>query len=137
MPFELGIAASYIGTPGLSDIYELWNSFTGEGLESSGPSPVPSSLAKEFDELMNAGTSDIPDTSPSGVSDGSRPPSAPEPVAEDPDAVISTGQEAVLSPEELYGLQFSLGMMKVGFEATSNGTRSMEQNVDALLRAQS
>ncbi len=137
MPFELGIAASYIGTPGLSDIYELWNSFTGEGLESSGPSPVPSSLAREFDDLMNAGTSDIPDTALSGVTAGNQPSSAPDPAAGEADTFISSGQEAVLSPEELYGLQFSLGMMKVGFEALSNGTRSMEQNVDALLRAQS
>ncbi len=136
MPFELGTVASYIGTPGLSDIYELWNSFAGEGLESSGPSPVPSSLAKEFDDLMNAGAPDVSDPSRIGASDGTQSTSGT--LSEIPDAVtdIPSGPVGLPSPEELYGLQFSLGMMKVGFESLSNGTRAMEQNVDALLRAQ-
>lgn len=121
----------------------------GDGLVSSGPSPVPDSLKASFERLMEQ-----PDNAPmadgfraaesSTIQNQSPADSFPDAKAEPSDgpslgdsAAAFKGETPLLSPSELYRLQFHVAMLRIQAEAGSQVTQKATQGMDSLLRHQS
>ena len=147
---DIGSAASTSSR--LLDALERMGLSQGEGLVSSGPSPVPGELARMFESLMEQGQTDMH----AGQADFARQMSpgtaAVSSVGQEGDQVRAAGMERVsgneaappsgteetlLSPSELYRLQFQVGMLRFQAETGSNVKQQTTQGLDSLLRNQS
>ena len=135
----------------LLDALERLGVSQGEGLVSSGPSPVPEGLARKFSSLMEqdpSGFTARTDTSlpqQPGAVDGvssvqpeesfrvERADSVPE-----NDAVrLPETETSLLSPTELYRLQFQVAMLRLQADTGSQVHQKAAQGLDSLLRNQS
>lgn len=141
-------AVSVASSGRLLEAFERMGASQGEGLVSSGPSPVPDSLARAFEKLL-----DQPDVQPqaaafSGQTSETRAASfsaeaAPTPGTEAVNGVASAEQSSaapkasLLSPVELYHLQFQVAMLRHEADTASQVSQKTTQGLDSLLRNQS
>lgn len=113
---------------------------------STGPSPVPDALAREFERLMEQ----PPETQDSDIlqprAASGTTPAEQRPAPEDglridaADSVMAEPVPAVpmlFSPEQLYHLQFLTSMLRIQVESVSKVSQQTAQGFDSLLRAQS
>lgn len=139
-------------TSRLLDALERTGLSPGEGLVSSGPSPVPADLARMFESLMEQGQPAMPTeaadlsrqtvprtdkTASAGVGGEPLRTEGTEPVRGNESAPIRGGEETLPSPSELYRLQFQVGMLRFQAEIGSNVKQQTTQGLDSLLRNQS
>ncbi len=121
----------------------------GDGMVSSGPSPVPDSLKAAFERLMeqpgeasmadgfrSSGASLLQERSPADSSPSAQAERIDRPSLED-SAVSFKGEAPLLSPSDLYCLQFHVAMLRLQAEAGSQVTQKAAQGMDSLLRTQS
>ena len=122
----------------------------GEGLVSSGPSPVPEGLARRFEALMEqepSGVAARADTAlpPSGNMEGvssvrqedSFRVEAADNLPEKESARLPEVDTPLLSPTELYRLQFQVAMLRLQADTGSQVNQKAAQGLDSLLRNQS
>lgn len=155
-------AGSLIGSSvRLWDAFERMGVSQGEGLVSSGPSPAPKELVREFEKLM------AQEHSPQAIQNTSPSADYPEPVRPyEPlrtEAIEGTrladGTERVQKTQEasqsdvdaprrgeagqpvdhiqFYQIQFQVGMLRQLAEAGSQVSKQASQGMDSLLRQQS
>ncbi len=122
----------------------------GEGLVSSGPSPVPEALARKFEALMEQDVSgqglrtDIPlprGQSTENVSsirqeEDFRVDGAGQ-TPENRTARLPETETPFPSPSELYRLQFQVAMLRLQADTGSKVNQQAAQGLDSLLRNQS
>ena len=122
----------------------------GEGLVSSGPSPVPEALARKFEALMEQESSgqgprtDIPLQQSQGTENVSsirqeedfRVDGAGQTQETSPAGLPET-EAPLLSPSELYRLQFQVAMLRLQADTGSKVNQQATQGFDSLLRNQS
>lgn len=139
-------AVSAASSNRLLEAFERMGLSQGEGLVSSGPSPVPEALSRAFEHLMDQPDAQSPALGQAGqtaeayrlppqddnaagmtVSDptGNAVPSSPAP------------EGHLLGPSELYRLQFQVAMLRHEADAGSQVTQKTSQGLDSLLRNQS
>ena len=139
-------------TSRLLDALERSGLSPGEGLVSSGPSPVPDNLARMFESLMEQGQPAVQTENAefsrnmsmradknAAVGSGEEPlrTGNTEPGRGSESAPIRGGEETLISPSELYRLQFQVGMLRFQAEIGSNVKQQTTQGLDSLLRNQS
>ena len=148
---DIGAIAS--SSSRLLDALEKSGLSQGEGLVSSGPSPVPDNLARQFEKLL-----EDPATSGQPKAEQSlRPPaeSGTESVqisehseihVEKAGSSEAIGKAAdgspagagwLPSPTELYSLQFQVAMLRFTAESGSQVQRQASEGLNSLLRGQS
>ncbi|HJD98153.1 hypothetical protein [Mailhella massiliensis] len=147
---DIGSVAS--SSSRLLDALERMGLSQGEGLISSGPSPVPGELARMFESLMEREQPSLQAQEvglfPGNASGTERASS----IAREGDFFRSEGveqasgsgaspspgmEETLISPSELYRLQFQVGMLRFQAETGSNVKQQATQGLDSLLRNQS
>ena len=132
----------------LLDALERMGLSQGEGLVSSGPSPVPDALARKFETLMEQDSSEVgvrTDTPFSQAQNVENPSSVREEdslrvdAGNDVPAGESAGmpETSLLSPSELYRLQFQVAMLRLQADTGSQVNQKAAQGLDSLLRNQS
>ena len=152
------------GSTKLIEAFERMGLSQGEGLISSGPSPVPRELAQKFEMLMaqsdgSASQGNTPAPQPeNGIPAGEsfQPSNAAASSGVSPldktvyhsdgdtshiDSIQKSGADDVSSveftPEELYHIQFLTAMFRLQTETASQVSQQTAQGLDSLLRAQS
>ncbi len=151
---DIGAVAS--SSSRLLDALEKSGLSQGEGLVSTGPSPVPDKLAREFERLLEdpapsreaeaTGNIRLSEEAGTGQTGAVQPPEQPGLSADkgedlEPAGNIAgdtrTGEGWSLSPAELYSLQFQVAMLRLTAESGSQVQRQASQGLDSLLRSQS
>ncbi|WP_346666490.1 hypothetical protein [uncultured Mailhella sp.] len=140
-------AVSVASSSRLLEALERMGVSQGEGLISSGPSPVPDSLARAFERLMDQPEASAENALRSGQAAETQATSLPrEEVSPDIDVVsdvsgkstAATPAETPLpSPTELYRLQFQVAMLRHELDTGSQVAQKASQGLDSLLRNQS
>ena len=141
-------AVSLASSSRLLEAFERMNFPQGEGLVRSGPSPVPESLSRAFEQLLDqtglqsapgeaAGQPDVQKTSPSLKDAMSDEDMAPEQTAERLSSASTASDAPLLTPSELYSLQFQVAMLRFQADSGSQVTQKTTQGLDSLLRNQS
>ena len=142
---DIGALSSAPGASRLLEALERMRTPPGEGLVSSGPSPVPRELSREFEQLM--------EQEPEGFQ-AHESVSAPDAVnqgeffrTEDKSLQVDTvgdrpvdhtpNVEQIFTPEQLYQVQFAAGMLRIQVESVSKISQQASQGFDSLLRTQS
>lgn len=141
-------AVSVASSSRLLEAFERMGISQGEGLVSSGPSPVPDSLARAFEKLLEQA-----DVQPQTATPSARPaetqaafPSleteqahGTEPVngVSGAESSASAAGPELISPAEFYHLQFQAAMLRHEAETASQVTQKTTQGLDSLLRNQS
>lgn len=135
----------------LLEAFERLGASQGEGMVSSGPSPVPKELVRTFEQLMEQAPSELRSTAES------LPGQSPAVQSADvlPDSTFqkdvfavdnTTGTEhavsmptdpPLMSPSELYRLQFQVAMLRLQADTGSQVSQKTTQGLDSLLRNQS
>lgn len=135
----------------LLEALEKLGTSQGEGLVSSGPSPVPDGLAKAFERLLDEAAdprSDAVSADAAAPAEGRPPADMASPSDEGTMTadIPAEGHDAPQPPEvsgplmshtELYRLQFQIAMLKIEAESGSQVSQKTSQGIDALLRNQS
>lgn len=132
----------------LLEAFERMSVPQGEGLVSSGPSPVPDALSRAFENLLEQNgvqaapeglveQTNVPQAVPSSTDAATGEGLRPENVKEAPSSAPSASGEALLSPSELYRLQFQVAMLRFQADAGQQVTQKTTQSLDSLLRNQS
>ena len=135
----------------LLEAFERLGATQGEGLVSSGPSPVPKELARMFEQLMDQQPADMQPSAdslsnrPSAAqnagdiprSDAPKDISAVDRAPDQPNAVQMQTETPLISPSELYRLQFHVAMLRHEADIGSQVTQKATQGLDSLLRNQS
>ena len=132
----------------LLEAFERMSVPQGEGLVSAGPSPVPDSLSRAFEQLLekadaqpahmdSTGRTELGRTDFSGQEEVQQ--SRPSTNAIDGDALVSSrnGETPLLTPSELYHLQFQVAMLRFQADSGYQVTQKTTQGLDSLLRNQS
>lgn len=134
----------------LLDALERMGLSQGEGLVSSGPSPVPKELTRLFEGLMEQDQTGL--TAQTGETFRQPRADGPSSVAQEdhgfraeaPDALqgsevssIPEADASLLSPSELYHLQFQVAMLRLQADTGSQVNQKAAQGLDSLLRNQS
>ena len=142
----MDVAAIADASTRLLQAFEKMGSSPGEGLAGNGPSPVPRELARQFEDLLQEGGGAAPAPSAAG---SSRAESVSPDVGAGNDAGAvekASGADAaegipaepvLLSPTELYSLQFHVAMLRFTAETGSQLQQKTAQGFDSLLRTQS
>ena len=150
------------GSTKLIEAFEQMGLSQGEGLISSGPSPVPRELAQKFEMLMaqsdgSTSQGNTPAPHPeNGIPAGEAFPNAAASSGVSPldetvyrsgsdsshrDSIQKSGADDVSSveftPEELYHIQFLTAMFRLQTETASQVSKQTAQGLDSLLRSQS
>lgn len=131
----------------LLEAFERMSIPQGEGLVSSGPSPVPDALSRAFEQLLEqsdarpasagtAGQPEVQNVSPS-ARDATSKDSVAENVSADRSAVTGASEAPLLSPSELYHLQFQVAMLRFQADSGYQVTQKTTQGLDSMLRNQS
>ena len=135
----------------LLEAFERLGATQGEGLVSSGPSPVPKELARMFEQLMDQQPADMQPSADSlsirssaaqgadNIPHGDAPKdvSAVDAAQNSPSAVQMQTETPLISPSELYRLQFHVAMLRHQADIGSQVTQKTTQGLDSLLRNQS
>lgn len=140
-------AVSVASSSRLLEALERMGVSQGEGLVSSGPSPVPDSLARAFERLMDQPNASAETPLRSGQAAETQAASLPrEENSLHIDAVSDvSGKTAAAapaetplpSPTELYRLQFQVAMLRHELDTGSQVAQKTSQGLDSLLRNQS
>ena len=141
-------AVSIASSNRLLEAFERMGLSQGEGLVSSGPSPVPEAASRAFERLMEQSETTPPDPSAGqpvetretafpGRNDAPRDLDAPETVRSDAVASPAGLETPLLSPSELYRLQFQVAMLRLQADTGSQVTQKTSQGLDSQLRNQS
>ena len=141
-------AVSIASSSRLLEAFERMGVSQGEGLVSSGPSPVPDSLARAFENLMEqtdiqpqaaAAPGQTPETGTVSLSQEAEPPHGTEAAngVTGGDSFSASPQTPLLSPAELYHLQFQVAMLRHEADTASQVSQKTTQGLDSLLRNQS
>ena len=121
----------------------------GEGLVSSGPSPVPHAVSRAFEQLMEQTDVPSPAVGSAETSQGMRTTAlSPEEKgivdsspSDMPAGEVSRASPSVeaplISPQELYHLQFQVAMLRHEVDTGFQVTQKTTQGLDSLLRNQS
>ncbi len=135
----------------LLEAFERLGATQGEGLVSSGPSPVPKELARMFEQLMDQQPADMQPSAEtlsgrsSAVqsvedlprSDAPKDVSAVENAPDSASSVQMQAETPLMSPSELYRLQFHVAMLRLQADTGSQVSQKATQGMDSLLRNQS
>ncbi|MBP3730845.1 MAG: hypothetical protein J6I40_05165 [Mailhella sp.] len=136
----MDLAAISSAASHLIEAFEKMHAPAGEGLVSSGPSPVPDELVRNFEQMLseNAGME------PASVqaNDAASPVRSGQYAGDTGygDAMqINAAPEAhtLLQPSELYSLQFHVAMLRFMTDSGSQVQQKTVQGLDSLLRNQS
>ena len=144
-------AVSISSSTRLLEAFERMGASQGEGLVSSGPSPVPTELARTFEHLMEQAPSELqptaeslPGQSPAVLSadvlpdsDLPKEVSAVDNTTGTEHAVTMPSDPPLMSPSELYRLQFQVAMLRLQADTGSQVSQKTTQGLDSLLRNQS
>lgn len=141
-------AVSTASTSRLLEAFERMSVSPGEGLVSTGPSPVPDTVSRAFEQLLEQADPPASSTELAGQRTSSSDPAplSREQVSLDNgmpeknivDAASAPAVEApLISPSELYHLQFKVAMLRLQADTGSQVTQKTTQGLDSLLRNQS
>lgn len=141
-------AVSLASSNRLLEAFERMSIPQGEGLVSSGPSPVPEALSRAFEQLLEqsdagpssagtAGQTEAQNVSPSARDAASEDSRVAEGVFADRSSVTEASEAQLLSPSELYHLQFQVAMLRFQADSGYQVTQKTTQGLDSLLRNQS
>lgn len=149
----MDIGSAAFSSSRLLEAFERLGVSQGEGLVSSGPSPVPKELSQMFERLMEqephvtsfpgaghkgmSGTEvsvPIPQEAVPGTGGAEASPE-PHPLQAAP--AQEAGTPAFPSPAELYHLQFRIAMLRMLPETGAQINQKTAQGIDSLLRNQS
>ena len=142
---DIGALSSSSGASRLLEALERMRTPTGEGLVSSGPSPVPRELSREFEQLMEQEPEgfNVHDSvsAPEALNQGefSRSEDKSFQIDAPGDRPVETlpNAEQLFTPEQLYHVQFAAGMLRIQVESVSKISQQASQGFDSLLRTQS
>lgn len=132
----------------LLEAFERMSVPQGEGLVSAGPSPVPDSLSRAFEQLLekadaqpahmdSTGRTEMGKTDFSGQDAVQENRASPDAVDGDVRPASPGGEEPLLTPSELYHLQFQVAMLRFQADSGYQVTQKTTQGLDSLLRNQS
>ena len=132
----------------LLEAFERMSVPQGEGLVSAGPSPVPDSLSRAFEQLLekadaqpapmdSTGRTEMGKTEFSGQDAVQENRASPDAVDGDVRPASPGGEEPLLTPSELYHLQFQVAMLRFQADSGYQVTQKTTQGLDSLLRNQS
>ena len=141
-------AVSIASSNRLLEAFERMGVSQGEGLISSGPSPVPDSVARMFEHLMEQSEpsfseklpgqpGEAQDVSLAGGYDTPRGNTVTDIPGSESVSPSSVTQAPLLSPTELYRIQFQVAMLRIQSDTGSQVTQKTSQGLDSLLRNQS
>ena len=139
-------AVSIASSNRLLEAFERMGVSQGEGLISSGPSPVPEAVSRAFEQLMEQPDPQIQakdgvpgEAQEISFSRQSEVPKGPDDVQNIGDSPLAAPavETPLISPAELYHLQFQVAMLRVQADTGSQVTQKTTQGLDSLLRNQS
>ena len=127
----MDVAAVSSAASNLIEAFEKMNAPQGDGLKGTGPSPVPESLARQFEDLLAHGTE-----TPQATSVQQKDIAAFEPTAA-PEAASPVFAQNSLSITDFFSLQFKVAMVRFTMEAGSQMQQKTAQGFESLLKNQS
>jgi hypothetical protein len=148
--FQMDISSAVTSSSRLLDAFERMGLSQGEGLISSGPSPVPQEAAKMFEQLMEHPQSIEGEFHPSArsvqhiqdmphIQDTERDtPLQLEATDTSQQSMTAQTPETYLpTPVECYQWQFQVAMLRLQTDTGSQVQQQAAQGMDSLLRNQS
>lgn len=141
-------AVSLASSNRLLEAFERMSLPQGEGLVSSGPSPVPDALSRAFEQLLEqpdvrpdasgtAGQPEVHDVSSSARDAAAEDRRTAESLSADRGSISGASETPLLTPSELYHLQFQVAMLRFQADSGFQVTQKTTQGLDSLLRNQS
>lgn len=141
-------AVSLASSNRLLEAFERMSLPQGEGLVSSGPSPVPDALSRAFEQLLEqsdagpssagmAGQPEVHDVSSSARDAAAEDRRTAESLSADRGSISGASETPLLTPSELYRLQFQVAMLRFQADSGFQVTQKTTQGLDSLLRNQS